>query len=292
MANSSELNVSVGLLFTCPKVNSGEGNIRFESGKRMWLAGATTPVVIPGLKKGQEVSISYMTSSSSAARGITPTNLSGTSGFDASTAAQTGKGQVTEDGDVVLAVRNGESTVKAFMRDSRHRVWLIPQNKTLPAIPVAESDDFFIVGVVQGIYRRQPRLVQSKMIDYLTKALDSTGRAGRPQSKTFADIVARSFRDERLSHLHSIMEGRRGKEAAFVMQTAHKICWLTERPTFESIEKEFGPVGAKSNFYRYLQLRMTPDEQKAYFELFREEHNRLRDARLAQLAAEADDEEV
>ncbi len=197
-----------------------------------------------------------------------------------------------EDGDVVLAVRNGESTVKAFMRDSRHRVWLIPQNKTLPAIPVAEGDDFFIVGVVQGIYRRQPRLVQSKMIDYLTKALDSTGRAGRPQSKTFADIVARSFRDERLSHLHSIMEGRRGKEAAFVMQTAHKICWLTERPTFESIEKEFGPVGAKSNFYRYLQLRMTPDEQKAYFELFREEHNRLRDARLAQLAAEADDEEV
>lgn len=51
MANSSELNVSVGLLFTCPKVNSGEGNIRFESGKRMWLAGATTPVVIPNLKK-------------------------------------------------------------------------------------------------------------------------------------------------------------------------------------------------------------------------------------------------
>ncbi len=107
MANSSELNVSVGLLFTCPKVNSGEGNIRFESGKRMWLAGATTPVVIPGLKKGQEVSISYMTSSSSAARGITPTNLSGTSGFDASTASQTGKGQVTEDGDVVLTPTGG-----------------------------------------------------------------------------------------------------------------------------------------------------------------------------------------
>ena len=197
-----------------------------------------------------------------------------------------------EDGDIVLAVRNGESTVKALMRDARHRVWLIPQNKTMPAIPVAEGDDFFIVGVVTGIYRRQPRLVRSQMMDYLTKGLEASGRAGRPQAKTFADIVTRTFRDERLSHLHAIMEGRRGKEAAFVMQTAYKICWLMERPTFESIEKEFGPVGAKSNFYKYLQLRMTREEQEAYFELFREEHNRLRDALLAQLAAESDDEEA
>ena len=106
-ANSKDLNITIGLLFTCKAVSSGEGNIRFESGKRMWLAGAATPVVIPGLKKGQEVSISYMTSSSSTARGITPTNLSGTSGFDASTATQTGKGQVTEDGDVVLTPTGG-----------------------------------------------------------------------------------------------------------------------------------------------------------------------------------------
>ena len=107
MANGSELNVAAGLLFSCNAVESGEGNIRFESGKRMWLAGSSAPVVIPNLKKGQEVTISYMTSSNSAARGITPTNLSGTTGFDASTSAQTGNGQVTADGDVTLTPTGG-----------------------------------------------------------------------------------------------------------------------------------------------------------------------------------------
>lgn len=107
IANGSELNVAAGLLFSCNAVESGEGNIRFESGKRMWLAGSSAPVVIPDLKKGQEVTISYMTSSSSAARGITPTNLSGTTGFEASTSAQTGKGQVTADGDVTLTPTGG-----------------------------------------------------------------------------------------------------------------------------------------------------------------------------------------
>lgn len=107
MANGSELNVAAGLIFSCKAVESGEGNIRFESGKRMWLAGPTSPVVIPNLKKGQEVTISYMTSSSTTARGITPSNLSGTTGFDASTGAQTGKGTVTEDGDVTLTPTGG-----------------------------------------------------------------------------------------------------------------------------------------------------------------------------------------
>ena len=177
------------------------------------------------------------------------------------------------------------------MRDGRQGVLLVPQNKTFPAIPVTEKNDFFIIGVVQGLYRRQARLSQNDLIDYIVKAREAAA-AGRPQHKSFADIVVSSHRQERLDHIHSIMAGRRGKEAAFVMQTAHQICWLLERPSFESVEKEFGSVGAKSNFYKYLQLRMTKEEKDAYFELFREADTKIRAAILADLEAESDDEEV
>lgn len=192
-----------------------------------------------------------------------------------------------EEGDIVLAVLDGECTIKAFMRDGRHGVWLIPQNRAFSAIAVTEKNDFFIVGIVRGLYRRQARLKQSSMIEYMLKAREASG-LGRPQHKTFADIVVSSHRQERLSHLHEIMEGRRGKEAAFVMQVAHRICWLYERPSFESVEKEFGAIGAKSNFYKYLQLRMTKEEHDAYFELFREVNAKIRSAILAELT---DDEE-
>ncbi|MBR6375025.1 MAG: hypothetical protein IKR91_02175 [Alloprevotella sp.] len=191
-----------------------------------------------------------------------------------------------EDGDIVLAVLDGESTIKAILRDGQKSLWLIPQNKNYQAIPVTEKNDFFIVGVVMGLYRRSPRLQLNAMVDYLTSA----SRSGRPQRKAFSDILVQNFRKERLDHLHVIMEGKRGKEAAFIMQTALKIYWILENPTFESVEEEFGKIGGKSNFYKYLRLKMTQEEKSSYYELFREVDRKLRAATLAAIEAEEGDE--
>ena len=105
MANGQELAFGKGLLFSC---NANEsGNVRLGEG-RLWLGGASSPLTIPDLKKGQTISMRYKTSSKDAARGITvPDNLSGTSGFDASLSEQTATGTVIADGSVVLAPTGG-----------------------------------------------------------------------------------------------------------------------------------------------------------------------------------------
>ncbi len=100
VANGSELAWGKDLLFSC---NAGEsGNLRIDPAKgRGWIGGSGV-ITIPGLKRGQTVTISYKTSSNTEARAFTPTNLSGTSGFDPSSDQLTGTGTVTADGDVVL----------------------------------------------------------------------------------------------------------------------------------------------------------------------------------------------
>ncbi len=101
VASGHELTYAEGLLFSCNASESGA--IRIDPPKkRMWVGGTSTPITIPGLKRGQTVTISFMTSSNTTERTITPTNLTGTSGFSMTTGSQTGTGTVEEDGDVVL----------------------------------------------------------------------------------------------------------------------------------------------------------------------------------------------
>ena len=98
MANGSELDWAKGLLFTC----SGTDQLRIDPPKKRGWIGGSTIITIPNLKKGQTVSFNYMSSKTGEARGVTPTNLGGTSGFELSENNQTGTGTVTADGDVVL----------------------------------------------------------------------------------------------------------------------------------------------------------------------------------------------
>ena len=100
MANGSELDWGKGLLFSCGQADAGNLRIDIKS-NRGWIGGSGV-ITIPNLKRGQTVSIDYMSSGKDVARAFTPTNLNGTSGFDPSAARQTGTGTVAADGDVVL----------------------------------------------------------------------------------------------------------------------------------------------------------------------------------------------
>jgi repressor LexA len=61
--------------------------------------------------------------------------------------------QTAENGDIVVAMLNGEATLKRFFRESG-RVRLQPENATLEAIILAPGDgDLAVVGKVTGIIR-------------------------------------------------------------------------------------------------------------------------------------------
>lgn len=59
-----------------------------------------------------------------------------------------------DNGDIVVAMVNGEATLKRFYREKRH-IRLQPENSTMePIIVCPGTDDVSIIGKVTGLYRR------------------------------------------------------------------------------------------------------------------------------------------
>ena len=56
------------------------------------------------------------------------------------------------DGQTVIALLNGEATIKAYERRAGV-IQLHPANETMKAITVKEADSFHIAGVVVGVIR-------------------------------------------------------------------------------------------------------------------------------------------
>jgi repressor LexA len=60
-----------------------------------------------------------------------------------------------EKGEIVVAVINGEATVKRFFPEKKDRVRLQPENASFEPILVSRSDgDFRLAGKVVGLLRR------------------------------------------------------------------------------------------------------------------------------------------
>lgn len=103
-ANGNELEFTKGLLFT----TTAADQIRVDAKKQcLTLNNKSVIVTIPSLKAGSQITIVSKSSSSSAARGITATNVTVTSGFDTSLSQVTSVGTVTADGDVQLQSTGG-----------------------------------------------------------------------------------------------------------------------------------------------------------------------------------------
>lgn len=61
------------------------------------------------------------------------------------------------DGDIVVAIIDGEYTVKAFVTDGKGQRWLAPRNKKYKSIRITEDMDVQLLGRVVGIHRGAPR---------------------------------------------------------------------------------------------------------------------------------------
>ena len=59
---------------------------------------------------------------------------------------------VVEDGDIVVAVVDGEYTVKSFVTDEMGQHWLVPRNKKYRPIPLTEESGALILGRVIRIH--------------------------------------------------------------------------------------------------------------------------------------------
>lgn len=87
------------------------------------------------------------------------------------------------------------------------------------------------------------------------KSVQKQGRQSKPFKKCLQN-------DDgfRLQRLHAVMKGKKGKEAALTIKVAIQIGWIT-KPTFKAVEDEFGDIGNRSNYNKYInEDRFTNDE--------------------------------
>lgn len=105
-ASSTELEFTKGLLFTATVADAIRVDV---SGNRLALNKANTSIIIPGLAAGATVTVSGKTSSKTAARCLTATNLTSVSGSWGTTSldAVTNVGTVTAAGDVTITCDGG-----------------------------------------------------------------------------------------------------------------------------------------------------------------------------------------
>ena len=115
-ANGVELTVTKGLLFT--STANASGNIRLAGRTATLWLGANCKLTIPARKKGEVVTISYMTSNKSAKRNLGLENIAGTVPMTTGTTRQTGQGRVSTDGDVTFTIEGGMYIYTLALQDS------------------------------------------------------------------------------------------------------------------------------------------------------------------------------
>ncbi|WP_276908971.1 hypothetical protein [Hallella colorans] len=90
------------------------------------------------------------------------------------------------------------------------------------------------------------------------KAKPTRGK-GRPK-ETLKDKMIDDANGEKLQKMHSKMNGKKGKDATLIVLACIKNGWLT-RPTYTQVKNEFGDIGSKTGYNRYLNENMFTDKE-------------------------------
>ncbi len=72
--------------------------------------------------------------------------------------------------------------------------------------------------------------------------------------KPFTDCLLEPDKQQHLKHLHKLFDGRKvGKDAVLIILASIELGWIT-KPTFSQVQNEFGNVGNKSGYNKYMSL--------------------------------------
>ena len=91
--------------------------------------------------------------------------------------------------------------------------------------------------------------------------MDSMPTRGRGRPKeTLRDKMVCDADGKKLQRLHDIWGGRKGKDAALIILACIKKGWMT-KPTYTQVKNEFGDIGSKTGYNRYLYEQMFTREE-------------------------------
>lgn len=175
-----------------------------------------------------------------------------------------------QDGDVVLAVIDGEITLKFLAHDENGNTWLMPANKNYKPIPFARSYTNEIVGVMVSLIRQRPKF-DAILRGRLNEAVKENYRLVRTDegkaSKISKYIPNNQDVKKVMRKLHNILDGQSGIMVVKIMRAAIEAGVLTSMPTIGELSSEFDIQLQSSLFYRYRNRLFTEDELKDYTKL-------------------------
>lgn len=82
---------------------------------------------------------------------------------------------------------------------------------------------------------------------------------GRPK-ETLKDKMIDDANGEKLQQMHTKLSGKKGKDATLIILACIKKGWLT-KPTYTQVKNEFGDIGSKTGYNRYLNEQMFTKEE-------------------------------
>ncbi len=82
---------------------------------------------------------------------------------------------------------------------------------------------------------------------------------GRPK-ETLKDKMADDTDGGKLQRLHTLLQGKKGKDAVLFLLVAVIDGWM-QRPTYTQVINEFGDIGSKTGFNRYFCKEKYTDEE-------------------------------
>ena len=135
-AGQTVLELTKGLSF-----NAAAKKIRIDVGKRVQLAGKGISITIPGLTKGQQVTVTFASTGDNAVTFDNLTNLSDAEGFEAAdkSTTQTGTATVAEDGAVSFASTGGSINIFSIEVSAIEKVVMQPTEPVIATTGDSEN---------------------------------------------------------------------------------------------------------------------------------------------------------
>lgn len=103
-----------------------------------------------------------------------------------------------------------------------------------------------------------PKKPQTKHSKQQQKSQPSRGK-GRPK-ETLRDKMINDADGGKLQKVHTVMDGKKGKDAALIVIACMKKGWI-QKPTYTQVVEEFGDIGAQQGFTRYLNEKMFSENE-------------------------------
>lgn len=177
--------------------------------------------------------------------------------------------KVPKEHDIVLALLDGNLTLKFYAKDQEGNAWLVPANERYkPKMLDLSQEHNRIVGVMTSIIRRSPSFdtVLAKRLD---KAYEQykVVKLEEDVDKPFYKYIPNDRDKKKVTErLHDLLDGQEGVAVVKILKAAVNVCYLSRIPSKGDVEKEFNVTIAHSVFYKSKNTEYPVAELESYME--------------------------